>query len=217
MNSGSRRSFFFKRHNFIIDPKNGWLQLPGLTVQLNQILPEKTNKKTLHEKNTEKAFVLTNKVPIAHQSQVLLPCSLKKVSDEFRSCVGLVTLIGHLEDKCSFALTSSFSKIDDNVKVFVSTEDISDNQFALNIHTEVTLFKFLKDAQVDNLVEIDNQFISVAEICNPDEIESELNQLPQKFTFQKIDTPTSCPNPDYSKLWFVTPQTCNDFFNLTRL
>ena len=32
-----------------------------------------------------------------------------------------------------------------------------------------------------------------------------------------LDTPTGRPPPDYSKLWFATPGTCNDFSNLTPL
>ena len=39
----------------------------------------------------------------------------------------------------------------------------------------------------------------------------------QDFHFKKIDTPTGRPPPDYSKLWFRTPETCNDFSNLTPL
>ena len=49
---------FFKKHNITIDPKNNLLQLPDLTVQLNQILPEKGKKTLLHEEITENSFDL---------------------------------------------------------------------------------------------------------------------------------------------------------------
>ena len=52
---------------------------------------------------------------------------------------------------------------------------------------------------------------------NPDDFEGELNQLIQDFHFRKIDTPTGRPLPDYSKLWFSTPETCNEFSSLTPL
>ena len=35
----------FKKHNITIDPRNNLLQLPDLTVQLNQVLPEKGKKR----------------------------------------------------------------------------------------------------------------------------------------------------------------------------
>ena len=52
---------------------------------------------------------------------------------------------------------------------------------------------------------------------NPSDFEGELNQLIQGFHFKKIDTPTGRSPPDYSKFWFPTPATCNDFSNLTAL
>ena len=75
----------------------------------------------------------------------------------------------------------------------------------------------MNEAQADNLIEIDPQLISLAKMRNPDGFESELNQLIQDFHFKKIDTPTGRPPPDYSKLWFPTPETCHDFSNSTPL
>ena len=75
----------------------------------------------------------------------------------------------------------------------------------------------MNEAQVDKLIEIDPQLISLAKMHKPDDFEGELNQLVQHFHFQKIDTPTGRPPPDYSKLWFPTSETCNEFSNLTPL
>ena len=77
--------------------------------------------------------------------------------------------------------------------------------------------EILIEAQADNLIEIGPQLISSEKMLNLDDFECELNQLIQDFHFQKIDTPTGRPPPDYSKLWFPTPETCNDFANLTSL
>ena len=52
---------------------------------------------------------------------------------------------------------------------------------------------------------------------NPDDFQGEVNQFIQDFYFQKIDEPTDRPHPVYSKLWFPTPETCNDFSNFTLL
>ena len=103
---------------------------------------------------------MTKEVQIAPQSQVLFECSLAKLSDQYQSCTRLVIPNDRLEDKCSIALTSSLSKIDDKGRVFVSVINLSDNQITLNNQTEIAHFEFLNEAQAESLIEIDPQLIS---------------------------------------------------------
>ena len=172
------------------------LQLPDLTVQLNEILPEKGKKRHYTKKLPKIPLILTKKVQIAPQSQVLFECSLANLSDQYQSCTELVIPSDRLEDKCSIALTSSLSKIDNTGKVFVSAINLSDNQITLNNQTEIAYFEFLNEAQADNLIENDPQLISLAKMRNSDDFEGELNQLIQDFHFKKIDKPTGRPPPD---------------------
>ena len=79
------------------------LQLADLTVLLNQILPQKGKKQYHTKKLPEMPLILTKKVQIVPQSQVLLECSLAKLSDQYQSCTGLVFPSDRLEDKCSFS------------------------------------------------------------------------------------------------------------------
>ena len=65
----------------------------------------------------------------------------------------------------------------------------------------------MNEPRVDNMIEIDTQRICSATTRNIGDFEGELNQLMQAFHFQKIDTPTGFPSPDYSKVWFSTPET----------
>ena len=113
---------------------------------------------------------MTKKVQIAPQSQVHLECSLAKLSDQYQSLTGLVIPSDRLEYKCSIALTSSLSKIDDTGKAFVSAINLSDNQITLNNQTEIAHFEILNEAQADNLIEIDPQLISLAKMRNPDDL-----------------------------------------------
>ena len=55
----------FKIHKNTMDPRNNLLQLPGLTVQLNQILPEKGKKRYYTKKLPKIPMLLTKKVQIA--------------------------------------------------------------------------------------------------------------------------------------------------------
>ena len=100
---------------------------------------------------------------------------------------------------------------------FVSAINFSDTQISFNNKTEITQFQILKESEADDLIPIDPQLISLAKMRSPDDFEGELNQLIQDFHFKKIDTPTGRPPPDYSRLWFPTPETCNDFSSLPSL
>ena len=90
MNSVILGNPFFKTYNITIDPKNNLLQLADLTVLLNQILPQKCKKRYYTKKLPEMRLILTKKVQIVPQSQVLLECSLAKLSDQYQSFTGLV-------------------------------------------------------------------------------------------------------------------------------
>ena len=61
MNSGILGKHFFKNYNITIDSKNILLQIPDLTVQLNQIFPEK-GKKHYTKKLPKVPLILTKKV-----------------------------------------------------------------------------------------------------------------------------------------------------------
>ena len=130
--------------------------------------------------------MLTKKIQIAPQSQVLLGCSLAKLSYQHQSCTGLVIPCDHLEDKCSIVLTSSLSKTDGKGKVFVSAINLSDNQITLNNPTETAHFEISNATQADNLIETDPRLISFARTRNPDDFEGELNQLIQDFFLKKM-------------------------------
>ena len=141
---------------------------------MNPFLPEK-GKKRYTKKLPNFPLILTKNVQIPPQSQVLLECSLAKLSEQYQYCTGLVIPSDRLEDKCSISLTSSLGKIDDEGKVFVSAKNLSDTQITVNNQTEKAQFEILNEAQPDNLIEIDPQLISLAKMRNPDDFEGELN------------------------------------------
>ena len=186
--------------------------MPELTVQLDQILTEQGKNHTL--KKLPKFIFLTKKVHLSHHSEALLECQLD--NDNYKSCTGLFIPSPQLEDKSSVILTSSLNTIDDSGKVFNLAIKFSDTQITFNNKTEIALFQILNESEADGITPIDPQLISLAKLKNRDDCENKLNQLIQDFHFEKIDTPTGRPPPDYSKL-FPTPETCNDFSSLTLL
>ena len=75
----------------------------------------------------------------------------------------------------------------------------------------------MSESQADYLLEIDPQLLAIAKMRKPDDFENELNQLIQDIHFQKFDFDNGRPPPDYSKLWFPTPETCTDLSKLSPL
>ena len=82
MKSVSLGKLYFKKHNITIDPKINLLKLPDLTVHLDQNLPEKGKKRFYRKKLPKIPFILTKKVQMAPQSQILLEYSLAELSDQ---------------------------------------------------------------------------------------------------------------------------------------
>ena len=217
MNSAILGNPFFKKYNITIDPRHNLLHLPDLTVQLNQILPEKGQKSKYTKKLPKLPLLLQKKVCIPSQTQALLECQFDENFETYKNCTGLVIPSDRLEDKSGIVLTSSLSTINDDGKVVLSAINFSDNPITLNNKTEIAHFEILNETEADDLIAIDPTLLSLAKLRNPDDFAGELNQLIQDFHFQKIDTPTGRPPPDYSKLWFPTPETCTDFSTLTPL
>ena len=78
---------FFKKYIITVDPKQTNLQLPVLTVELNQVSTEH-GKKPYHTKKA--SMVLTKKVVIPPESQALLECHMAKCSEQYKSCTRLI-------------------------------------------------------------------------------------------------------------------------------
>ena len=91
------------------------------------------------------------------------------------------------------------------------------SQITLNSKTQIAHFEILRESQADYLLEIDLQLLTLAKMRKLDDVENELNQLIQDLHYQKFDTDKGRPPPDYSKLWFQTPETSTDLSNLSPL
>ena len=214
MNSVILGNPFFKKFHITIDPTNNLLKLPDFTVQLNEISANNGKKRTLAKKIKPIPILLTKKVKIRPQSQMLLECNLDPKYNYLENCTGIVVPNENIENKPHLALTSSLSKME-KTKLLVSAINLCDHQITLNCKTVIGFFEILTESQAEHLKEIDPQLISLAKMRNPDNFENELNQLIHDVHFEKIDTNTGRPPPDYGKLGFPTPETCSDLSDLT--
>ena len=164
-------------------------------------------------------ILLCKEVNIGPQQQVLLECFLDEYTDQLANCKGLVFHNKDLEENANIviALTSSLSKLDNDNRIYISSINLYDSQITRNSEKQIAPFKNLRESQADYLLEIDPQILTLAKMRKPDNFENELNQLIQDIHFQKFDTDNGRPPPDYSKLWFPTPETCTDLSNMSPL
>ena len=105
------------------------------------VLFTQKGKKRYTKKLPETLLIPTKKVQIVRQSHVLSENNLENFSGQYCSCICLFIPSEHLEHKCSFALTSSLIKTDDNGKVFVSAKNLSDNQMTINFKWKYTFYR----------------------------------------------------------------------------
>ena len=118
--------------------------------------------------------------------------------------------------KKQIAITSSLSTVGKNNTLYICAINITEHPITINSRTEVGRFSILSTEQADQLIQIDPQLITLAKSRNKDDYFAELNQLIQDFTRHKPGK-TRRPPPEYSKLWFPTPETCEDPSNLPLL
>ena len=76
-------------------------------------------------------------------------------------------------------------------------------------------FKNLNEKQTERLVNVDPQLIALAKMKNRFNLEAEINQLVQTKNFQPLNQ--TRPKPEYEKLWFPTPETCDSPSKLSPL
>ena len=91
---------------------------------------------------------------------------------------------------------------------------ITDQSITLPKGTEFAKFSFLTLEQAETLQQIDPELIALAENQSDDIVE--INQLVQDFPFHGKSQPQR-QQPEYSKLWFPTTESCSDPENLPPL
>ena len=204
---------FFVKHDISISPKQALIQFPDLTVQINEIKPVNEKRRAVRHKIP----IYTNKKhTIQPNEQIVLECYLSDKTDQFENKSGVITPNEILEKETEIALTSSLSTVGKNNTLYVSALNIIEHPITINSRTEVGRFSILSTEQADQLIQIDPQLIKLAKSRNKDDYFAELNQLIQEFTQHKPGQARR-PPPEYSKLWFPTPETCEDPSNLPLL
>ena len=178
-----------------------------MTVQINEIKP--TNEKRPAVRHKKPPIYTNKKHTIQPNEQVFLECYLSDKIDQFENKSGVITPNEILEKETEIALTSSLSTVRKNNILYVSALNVTEHPITINSRKEVGRFSILSTEQADQLIQIDPQLITLAKSRKKDDYFAELNQLIQDFTQHKPGQ-TRRPPLEYNKLWFPTPETCED-------
>ena len=144
-----------------------------------------------------------------------MECSLDKDALDCANQSGVVIPNEILEKDTEIALTSSLSTIDKNI-LYISALNITEHPITVNGRTEVGKFSTLSTEQAEKLTQIDPQLIALAKSRNKEDFFGEFNQLIQAESEPNFGQNTR-PEPEYKKLCFPTPETCEDPSNVPPL
>ena len=179
---------------------------------MNETKP-KNQKSTFLKKLKKIPISLRKKHSIPPNSHKILECTLRENSDQFSECSGVVIPNEKFKKTADIALTSSLSTIDEKGKILISAINISDHYVHIKADTLIASFEILNQSQADRLINIDPQLIALAKMRDPNDLETDLNQLVQVDLSNK----KTRPSPEYNKLWLPTPETCSNPENLPPL
>ena len=139
----------------------------------------------------------------------MIQCTIANDTNDLESVSGVVTPNETLEQELDIAFTSSLSTVGKGNVIMISALNITDHDITIQLRTEVGIFSVLTPEQAEKLIQIDPQLIALARLKNPDATIAEINQLIEDETRRGKSQP-SRPPPEYHKLWFPTPETCEE-------
>ena len=131
---------------------------------------------------------------------------------DLSGCCGTVISDKTFENDSSILLCFSLSSIGKNNEVYVKAIKPKDHFVKSPKTTQMAQFKVLQPKQTEQVRLVSTYFLSVAKMRSPVNFMKEFNQL---IIVEQINAErqTKCPAPDYSKLWFPTPETWSDASN----
>ena len=198
---------FFKKHEINIFPAKNLIQFEDLTVQVNEIKPKNEPRRTIKPRKVP--IYTTRKITIKPNEHSIIECKLVNSTESLDNQSGIIVPNEKLEQETEIALTSSLSTVGANNTLFIAAVNITDRPITIKNQTEIARFSILTAEQAQNLTVIDPELISLAKHKSSENTILEINQLIQDFCRQGKNQPPR-PAPEYEKLWFPTPETCNN-------
>ena len=195
---------FFKNNSIELHPKENLMKLQDLTLQLNEVQSNPTEKHTKPNYSVR----TSEKIMIAPNQKTTLKCRLLS-KNLFTDVCGIVEPKMSFEDKTGLCITSFISRTDSNGNLFISALNLQNTEITIPRNPDIALFKLLTPQQAETLTPIDPQLLTLAQLRNLESLAQEINQpiIDEEFN---SDSQPPRPKPEYRKFWFPTPETCKD-------
>ena len=202
MNSIILGNPFFNNNSMKLYPKENLMKLPDITLQLNEIQPNRTEKQA----KPQYAMQTLERIMIAPNQQTTPRCGL--ITNKILTDVcGILGPKLSFEDKTGLCITSSLSRTDPNGYLYLSALNLQNIEITKPRNSDIAFFNFLSPQQADTLTPIEPQLLTLIKSINPDDFAKEINQLIIDEAFN-LDSQPPRPKPENKTFWFPKPETC---------
>ena len=205
MNSMVLGNPFFKNHDVGIYPSKNILNFPSISMQVNEI--KLKNGKRKNVKSQKYKMKTTQKYTLRPQEQIVVSVTFTDGNTSMANLTGTVIPNHIFEDNLDTIVSSSLSTISATNTAEVAILNLNDHPITIPRNTEVAEFKILNALEIDELVEIEPSLIALDKFLEG-QVFNEINQL-MRVEEHNNDRQPPRPSPDYDKIWFPTPETCD--------
>ena len=212
MNSVVLGNPFFKKYNIEISPGENLLKLPEMTYQLNEIrIPQEGRRKFPESRYP---VFMYQKTIVKPQIQEILYTKIE-VSKNLEGHTGMIIPLEEYENSTELKLSSSVVTVGKDNMISILALNLNDHSITFPKNKQVAVFHFLSPQEEERLIEIGPEVLALAKMENG-EIFNQINQLLHVRNNGGSRQP-KCPLPDYDRIWFPTPETCQNPENLPPL
>ena len=212
MNSFVLSNPFFKKYNIEINPGENLLKLPEMTYQLNEIRIPK-ERRCRNRKSTY-PFFMYQKTTVKPQNQEFLYTKIE-TSKNFEGHTGMIIPVEEYENSTELKLSSSVVTVGKNNMVSILALNFNDHSITFPRNKQVAVFELLSPEEEEKLIETGPELLALDKMKNG-ELLNHINQLLRVRNNRSSRQP-KCPSPEYDKIWFPTPETCQNPENLPPL
>ena len=212
MNSIVLGNPFFKKYNTEISPGENLLKLPEMTYQLNEIRIPKEGRRKIPK--SRYLVFMYQKTTVKPQNQETLYTKIE-FSKNLEGHTGMIIPLEEYENSTELKLSSSVVTVGKDNMVSILALNLNDHSITFPKKKQVAVLQFLSPQEEKKLIEIGPELLALDKMKNGD-ILNQINQLLQVRNNRSSRQPKR-PSPEYEKIWFPTPETCQNPENLPPL
>ena len=212
MNSVVLGNPFFKKYNIEISPGENLLKLPEMTYQLNEIAIPKEGRRKI-PKSRYPVF-MCQKTTVKPQNQEILYTQIE-FSKNLEVHIGAIIPLEEYENSTELKLSSSVVTVGKDNIVSILALNLNDHSITFPKNKQVAVFQILSPQEEEKLIDIGPELLALDKMKNG-ELLNQINQFLRVRNNRSSRQPKR-PSPEYDKIWFPTPETCQNPENLPLL